>query len=270
NAGRIAFWSYDVYFSGSRGAGELYAIPNHRELSHGHYTGAPGAHPFATGAWRAPGANFNVFARESHIDTMAAKLGLDPVEFRLNNISQKRLQRVLNVAADRFGWKKGPAPSGRGIGVACAQDAGAYLAAMGEVDVDQATGGVRVKRIVCVQDMGIVVNPEGATIQMEGGLTMGLGQALTEEVRFKGGEILDTNFDTYEIPRFSWLPKIETVLVENHEVPPQGGGEPPIVTVAALIGNAIFDATGARLYDLPMTRERVKEALSRAEKVRMT
>jgi isoquinoline 1-oxidoreductase len=270
NAGRIAFWSYDVYFSGSRGAAQLYAVANHRELSHGHYTGAPGAHPFATGAWRAPGANFNVFARESHIDTMAARLGLDPVEFRLNNISQKRLQRVLNVAAERFGWKKGAAPSGRGIGVACAQDAGVYLAAMGEVDVDRATGRVRVKRIVCVQDMGIVINPEGATIQMEGGLTMGLGQALTEEVRFKGGEILDTNFDTYEIPRFSWLPKIETVLVENHEVPPQGGGEPPIVTVAALIGNAIFNATGARLYDLPMTRERVKEALSRAEKVRMT
>ena len=268
NAGRVTFWSYDVYFSGSRGAEQLYAIPNHRELSHGHYTGAPGAHPFATGPWRAPGANFNVFARERHIDEMAAKLGLDPVEFRLKNIGQKRLQRVLNLAAERFGWKKGAAPSGRGIGVACAQDAGVYLAAMGEVDVDRATGRVRVKRIVCVEDMGVVVNPEGATIQIEGGLTMGLGQALTEEVQFKGGEILDTNFDTYDIPRFSWLPKIETVLVENNEVPPQGGGEPPIVVVAALIGNAIFNATGARLYELPMTRERVKDALTRAEKVR--
>ncbi len=267
-AGRITVWSYDVYFSGGRAAEQLYAVPNHRELSHGHYTGAPGAHPFSTGPWRAPGANFNVFARESHIDTMAAKLGLDPVEFRLTNINQKRLQRVLNVAVERFGWKKGVAPSGRGIGVACAQDAGVYVAAMGEVDVDRATGRVRVKRILCVQDMGVVVNPEGATIQIEGGLTMGLGQALTEEVRFKGGEIFDTNFDTYEIPRFSWVPKIETVLVENHDVPPQGGGEPPIVAVAALIGNAIFDATGARLYELPMTPERIKEALAAAEKPR--
>jgi CO/xanthine dehydrogenase Mo-binding subunit len=116
--------------------------------------------------------------------------------------------------------------------------------------------------------MGIVINPAGATIQMEGGLTMGLGQALTEEVKFKGGEILDTNFDTYEIPRFSWLPKIDTYLVENREVAPQGGGEPPIVVVAALIGNAIFDATGARLFELPMAPDRVKEALARAEKVR--
>jgi nicotinate dehydrogenase subunit B len=268
STGQITFWTYDVYFSGSRSAAQLYAVPHHRELSHGHYTGAPGAHPFATGPWRAPGANFNVFGRECHIDTMAAKLGLDPVAFRLKNISQKRLQRVLNVAAERFGWKKGSAPSGRGIGVACAEDAGAYVAVMGEVNVDRTTGRVRVKRIVSVQDMGVVINPEGATIQMEGGLYMGLGQALTEEVRFKGGEILDTNFDTYEIPRFSWAPKIETVLVENHDVPPQGGGEPPIVAVAAMIGNAIFDATGARLYELPMTPERVKEALARVEKSR--
>jgi isoquinoline 1-oxidoreductase len=267
-AGRITFWTYDVYFSGSRGAGQLYAIPNHRELSHGHYTGAPGAHPFSTGPWRAPGANFNVFARECHIDTMAAKLSIDPVEFRLNNIGEKRLQRALSMAAERFGWKKGAAPSGRGIGVACAQDAGAYVVAIGEVDVDPSTGRIRVKRIVSVQDMGVVINPEGATIQMEGGLFMGLGQALTEEVRFKGGQIFDTNFDTYQIPRFSWAPKIETVLVENHDVPPQGGGEPPIVVVAAMIGNAIFDATGARLCELPMTPERMKEALARAEKPR--
>ena len=97
---------------------------------------------------------------------------------------------------------------------------------------------------------------------------MGLGQALTEEVRFRGGQILDANFPTYEIPRFSWLPKIETVLVENPEVPPQGGGEPPIVVVAAVIGNAIFDATGTRLYELPMSPQRVMEGLTRAERVR--
>jgi CO/xanthine dehydrogenase Mo-binding subunit len=266
-AGRITFWTYDVYFSGPRGAAQIYDIPHHREQSHGHYTGMPGAHPFSTGPWRAPGANFNAFAREGHIDTLAAKLGLDPVEFRLKNLSERRMQRVLSMAAERFGRTKGAVPSGRGVGVACAEDAGAYVAAIGEVDVERATGRVSVKRIVCVQDMGIVINPEGATIQMEGGLTMGLGQALTEEVRFKGGQILDVNFDTYEIPRFSTLPKIETVLVENHEVPPQGGGEPPIVVVAALIGNAIFDATGARLYELPMTPERVKKALARAEKL---
>ena len=265
---QITFWSYDVYFAGPRCAEQIYAIPNHRELSHGHYTGIPGAHPFSTGPWRAPGANINVFARESHIDTMAFKLALDPLEFRLRNMNDKRMVRVLGIAAERFGWKKGSAPSGRGFGMACAVDAGAYVAAMGEVDVDRATGRVQVKRMVCVQDMGVIINPEGATTQMEGSLMMGLGQALTEEIHFKGGQILETNFDTYEIPRFSWLPKIETVLVENPEVPPQGGGEPPIVIVAALIGNAIFDKTGARLFELPMTPDRVKEALMRGEKLR--
>jgi isoquinoline 1-oxidoreductase len=265
---QITFWSYDVYFAGPRGAEQIYAIPNHRELSHGHYTGIPGAHPFSTGPWRAPGANINVFARESHIDTMAFKLALDPLEFRLRNMNDKRMVRVLGIAAERFGWKKGSAPSGRGFGMACAVDAGAYVAAMGEVDVDRATGRVQVKRMVCAQDMGVIINPEGATTQIEGSLTMGLGQALTEEIHFKGGQILETNFDTYEIPRFSWLPKIETVLVANPEVPPQGGGEPPIVIVAALIGNAIFDKTGARLFELPMTPDRVKEALMRREKLR--
>jgi nicotinate dehydrogenase subunit B len=262
--GRITYRTFDAYFSGPRGVEQLYAIPHHRELFHGHYTGIPGAHPFSTGAWRAPGANFNVFARECHMDTMAEKLGWDPVEFRLINLNQKRLQRVLSTAAEKFGWGKRVKKRGHGFGVAFAEDAGAYVAAIGEVEVDRASGGVQVKRMVYVQDMGIVINPAGATTQMEGGLIMGLGQALTEEVRFKGGQILDLNFDSYEIPRFSWLPEIETVLVDNPEVPPQGGGEPSIVVVAALIGNAIFDATGARLYELPMTRARVKEALARA------
>jgi CO/xanthine dehydrogenase Mo-binding subunit len=91
---------------------------------------------------------------------------------------------------------------------------------------------------------------------------MGLGYALTEEVRFKGGEILDRNFDTYEVPRFSWLPKIETILIDAKDIPASGGGEPPIVCMGAVIANAIHDATGARLLQLPMTPARVKQALA--------
>ena len=99
-------------------------------------------------------------------------------------------------------------------------------------------------------------------MQMEGCITMGLGYALTEEVHFKGGQILDLNFDTYEIPRFSWLPKIETVLIDAKNSSPQGGGEPAIICMGGVIANAIFDACGARLFQLPMTPERVKEAMS--------
>ena len=98
-----------------------------------------------------------------------------------------------------------------------------------------------------------MINPEGAKIQMEGCITMGLGYALTEEVRFKGGKVLDTNFDTYELPRFSWVPKIETVLIDAKDSPPQGGGEPAIIVMGAVVANAIYDATGARLFQLPMT-----------------
>jgi isoquinoline 1-oxidoreductase len=264
-ANQIAYWDFDVYFAGPRGAEQFYNIPHHRELSHGHYTGLPGAHPFGTGPWRAPGNNTNTFARESHIDLMAAKLKMDPLEFRLKNLSDQRMIGVLKTAAEKFGWEPSPTPSGRGLGVACATDVGAYVATMAEVEVDKVSGKVRVKRIVCAQDMGLVINPVGAKSQMEGSLTMGLGYALTEEVRFNGGEILDRNFDTYEIPRFSWLPKIETMLVENSETPPAGGGEPPIVCMGGVIANAIFDATGARLFELPMTPERIKNALTETQ-----
>jgi nicotinate dehydrogenase subunit B len=94
-------------------------------------------------------------------------------------------------------------------------------------------------------------------MQVEGGIAMGLGYALAEEVRFQGGTIHDVNFDTYQLPRFSWMPTIETVLVPNDAVAPQGGGEPSIINMGAVIANAIYDATGARLLRLPMTPERV-------------
>jgi CO/xanthine dehydrogenase Mo-binding subunit len=203
----------------------------------------------------------NVFARESQIDIMAAKAKIDPLEFRLNNTSDKRMRRVLQVAAQRFGWKKAAAPSGHGYGIACGIDSGAYVAEIAEVTVHKASGRVKVKRVVCAQDMGVVINPDGAQMQMEGCITMGLGYALAETIRFRGGDILNRNFDSYDLPRFSWLPEIETILVKNDELSPQGGGEPAIICVGAVIANAIFDATGARLLQMPMTPERVKKAI---------
>jgi isoquinoline 1-oxidoreductase len=264
-AGLISFWDYGVYFAGDRGAAQFYNIPHHRTVTFGSgWTAAAGTHPFATGPWRAPGNNTNTFARESHIDMVAAQAGIDPVEFRLRNLNDERMRRVLEAAARQFGWSPAPAPSRRGYGVACGTDAGTYVVHMAEVAVDRSTGSIRVKRVVCAQEMGLCINPEGARLQMEGAITMGLGYALSEEVRFKGGEILDSNFDTYSIPRFSWLPEIETVILEAKSSPSQGGGEPPIIGMGGVIANALFDATGARLLQLPMTPERVKAALSRA------
>ncbi|MFQ5824367.1 MAG: molybdopterin cofactor-binding domain-containing protein [bacterium] len=262
DTGKIAFWDYHVYFAGERGSQQFYDIPHHSTVVHGSsWRGTPGSHPFRTGAWRAPANNTNTFVRESQIDIMAAKAGMDPLEFRLKNLKDTKIKRVLKAAAEKFGWTPSKTPSGRGFGIACAMDVGSYIATMAEVEVDKETGYVQVKRVVCAQDMGLVINPEGARIQIEGCITMGLGYALTEEIHFKGGEIYDLNFGTYEIPHFSWLPKIETILVESEDLNPHGGGEPAIVCMGAVIANAVFDATGARLFQLPMTPERIEEAM---------
>lgn len=263
-SGNIVLWDYDVYFAGSDGAEQFYDIPHHKEVSRGHWRGGSGYHPFNTGPWRAPSNNTNTFARESHIDIMASKTGIDPFQYRMNHLSDRKMQRVLKAAAEKFGWTPGITPSGRGVGVACGIRSGTYVATMAEVEVNKDTGQVQVKRIVCAQDMGLSINPHGAKLQMEGCVTMGLGYALTEEIRFENGEIFDLNFDTYEIPRFSWLTKIETVLVQDKDSPPQGGGEPPIVCMGAVIANAIYDAIGIRLLQLPMTPDRIKEAMKQS------
>jgi CO/xanthine dehydrogenase Mo-binding subunit len=232
---RLVLWDYVVFFGGERTSQPFYSIPHYRILSRGGWTrAAEGAHPFEVGAWRAPGSNTNTFARESHMDIMAARIGMDPVEFRLINLTDERMKRVLLAAAKKFGWSPAKAPSGRGFGVSCVNYLGTYVVTMAEVEADKKSGVVGVKRVVCAQDMGQVINPDGARSQMEGCITMGLGYCLSEEIHFKGGDIRDRNFDTYEIPRFSWLPKIETVLIDNPDFPAQGGGEPPIVNMGAV------------------------------------
>ncbi len=262
--GKMCLWDYNVYFAGERGAAQFYDIPNHStKIYSSSWTGSEGTHPFATGPWRAPANNTNTFARESQIDIMAAKVEMDPVEFRMQHLSNQKMRGVLQAAAGKFGWNPAKRPSGRGFGVALGFDAGTYVATMAEVEVAKQTGAVTVKRVVCAQDMGLAINPEGAAIQMEGCIMMGLGYALTEGVHFDAGKIKDLNYDTYELPRFSWLPKIETVIVDDKTADPQGGGEPAIVTMGAVIANAIFDAAGVRLMDLPMNPERIQQALGK-------
>jgi nicotinate dehydrogenase subunit B len=264
NDGRLVLWDYAVYFAGDRGSQQFYNIPNHQTQSvGGGFGGGSNPHPFATGAWRAPANNTNTFARESQIDIMAASAKIDPVEFRLKNLTDQRMIRVLKAAAEKFGWKGSPAPSGRGLGVACGIDAGTYVATIAEVEVNKRTGHVQVKRVLSVQDMGLSVNPEGARIQMEGCVTMGLGYALTEDVRFKGGKILERNFDTYQIPHFLAVPKIETMILDLKDEPAQGGGEPAIIVMGAVVANAIYDAVGARVFQMPMNTERVRKAIAK-------
>ena len=262
-SGLIKLWDYNLYYSGSRGSDTIYDVPNSKTTHYDEKRNGPPVHPFGTGAWRAPNNNTNTFAREVQIDIMAAAAGIDPLEFRLKNLKDEKMIACLKAVADKFGYIPGKAPSGRGFGIALGTDAGSWVAHMAEVKVDKSTGKVQVIRVACAQDMGLCVNPEGATIQMEGCIMMGLGYTLTEEVMFEGGNIQNRGFDTYTIPRFSWLPKIETVILERKDKPPQGGGEPAIIAIGAVVANAIFDATGARLFRMPMTPARILEALKK-------
>jgi isoquinoline 1-oxidoreductase len=261
-SGKIQFWDYDNYYAGSRSSEPMYDIPHLNVQSREPENEDEELHPFDVGAWRGPGSNTNVFAMESQIDIMAQTAGVDPLTFRLMNLSDPRMLRVLNTAADKFGqtFKKGP--SGKGYGIACTNYLNTYVATIAEVSVDKNSGHVQVERMVCAQDMGEIINPLGAEVQIEGGLTMGLGYALSEEIKFEGGQISTENFADYDFTRFSWSPKIDVVLIDNPDLAPQGCGEPAITTSGAVIANAIYDAVGARLYTLPMTPERIVAAVS--------
>lgn len=261
DSGRILDWNYHNYYAGSRSSTPFYAIPNYQILSYGSWRGRESPHPFMVGAWRGPGSNTNVFAMESQTDLMAAGTKMDPLSFRMQNLQDKRMRRVLQAAADQFGHTLQPAPSSKGYGLACTDYLGTYVAAAAEVEADIKSGRIKVKRVVCAQDTGEIINPEGIKLQIEGCINMGLGYVLSEKIRFSRGKVMDENFDTYEIPRFSWIPKIETVLIDNPEIPPQGCGEPAITCMGAVIANAVYDALGVRLYELPMTPNLVKAAL---------
>jgi CO/xanthine dehydrogenase Mo-binding subunit len=259
--GQITYWDFNVHLGGGRESEHFYDIPHSRTS----VLNAPGGtmdHPFYTGAWRAPSVNTNTFARESHMDILAATAGVDPLEFRLRHLEHfPKMAKVLKTGAEKFGWTPAKGPSGRGYGFAAGIDVNTDVVVFVEVDVDKNSGYVQVKRAVCCQDMGIVVNPQGAILQAEGCMLMGLGYALREEIQFEGRKMLTRNYDTYAITQFNMAPELDVVLIDSEETVPHGGGEPAIVVMGAAVANAVFDATGARIYRLPLTPERVKKAL---------
>ncbi len=262
-SGKITLWDFSVYFAEDRGSDTIYDVPHSKTSVYEQGEKDPRVHVFTTGPWRAPGNNTNTYARELQITLLAAKAGIDPLEFRLKNLKDEKMIAVLKAAADLFGYKPGKGPSGRGYGIACGTDVGTWVAHIAEVKVDKNTGHVQVIRVACAQDMGLCVNPQGSTLQMEGCITMGMGYALTEEIQFEGGNMHNQNFDSYEIPRFSWIPKIDTVILDRKDQPANGGGEPAIIAMGGVIASGIFDATSAVLYQMPMTPARVLEALKK-------
>jgi CO/xanthine dehydrogenase Mo-binding subunit len=233
------------------------------------------ASPFFTGSLRSPDRLQNTFANESFMDEVAAAVKADPVQYRLRHLSDPRLIAVLNAAASAAKWDTRPSPkpgnantgvvTGRGISCVLYEGNNGYSAMVAEVSVDQATGIITVTRIVTSQDSGPVSNPDGLRNQMEGGSLQGMSRALHEEVKWNAatGEITTIDWRTYPVFQFGDpLPVIETVLMNPLNVPPLGAGECTITVTASAIANAVFDATGARLRQVPFTPERVMAALS--------
>ena len=218
--------------------------------------------PLRFSSMRSLGAFANTFANESFMDELAAAAGADPLAFRLSYLDDPRARAVLETAARRAGWGE-PLPSGEGRGLAFAryENTEAYVATIAEVVVDEATGAVRVRRIIVAHDCGQVINPDGVRNQIEGNVIQSLSRALKEEVKFTPAGITSLDWESYPILTFSEIPEIITELIDQPGQPPVGAGEPATVTTAPAIANAIYAACGARVRAIPLTPARVKSAL---------
>jgi isoquinoline 1-oxidoreductase len=246
-AGQIVAWDSDVLNCGSRGAVAPYDFANQRVRSYRCES------PLPQGPARALGAPASTFAREVHLDYIAAEIGIDPIGLRLRHLTaDPRLQGVVQVLSERYGWDERRPPTGQGVGFALGVDAGACAAVIAEVEVDRASGQVRVRRVWVAQDAGLVINPDNARNQIEGGVVMGLGLALKEAVQYQLGQVLSRSFATYPIPTFRDAPDIEVVLMPNPDLPPRGDTTAAFCAIAPAVANAVFDTTGKRLRDLPL------------------
>jgi nicotinate dehydrogenase subunit B len=257
------------FLNGAGGGGQIYTFENQKVVASNIPWVQQGQWPLRTSNLRAPGDLVRVFASESTIDEIASDLHVDPVQFRLRYLtSDKRISDILVATAKKAGWTDhlAPAPpstgdkaSGRGIAVA--NRANTMTAAVAEIEVDKTTGDVTVKKITLGHDCGLIVNPDGLKNQIEGNVLQAVSRALLEEVKFDSTGQKNLDWDSYPVIRFGQIPEVEIVLIDRPEMQPLGGGEPSIVPVTAAIANAIFDATGARLRQVPFTPQRVLGAL---------
>ncbi|MBZ5578858.1 MAG: molybdopterin-dependent oxidoreductase [Acidobacteriia bacterium] len=229
--------------------------------------------PFWTGPLRSPNRLQNTFAHECFLDELAARVKADPVEYRLRHLKDARLIEVVKEAAKAANWETRPSPqplprktgvvTGRGMACVLYEGDNGYSALVAEVEVNQDTGRVTVKRLVACNDVGPVSNPDGLRNQIEGGALQGLSRALGEEVTWDSEKVTSVDWRTYHtLPMGFAVPKIEAVLLDRPDAEATGAGETSITVLAAALGNAIFDATGARLRQIPFTTERVKKALA--------
>jgi len=244
--GTLVAWEHHNYNSGPAAISTPYNVTH--QISQFH----PADSPLRQGSYRALAATANNFARESHMDEIAHAVGLDPLEFRMKNLTDPRLRAVLQAAADKFNWGATKSTPHRGFGVACGTDKGGYVATCAEVEILPPDNKIKIRRVVQAWESGAIVNPDGLHNQVSGALIQGIGGALFEQIQFANGRILNPHFAQYRVPRFSDAPQIEIVLLDRKDLPSAGAGESGIIGLAPAIGNAAFAATGTRLRNMPM------------------
>ncbi|MGA8028491.1 MAG: molybdopterin cofactor-binding domain-containing protein [Bryobacteraceae bacterium] len=243
--GTLTAWEFHNYLSGPSGLQTPYEVPNPVVQYHAVKS------PLREGSYRGLAATANHFARESHMDELAASIGMDPLEFRLKNLKNPRLRAVLEAATEGFGWsRRKPSPT-RGFGLACGTEKGGYVACCAEIAIGP-DRGIHIERVVEAWECGAIVNPEHLKNQVEGAIVMAIGGALFEAIDFSNGRILNARLSKYRVPRFSDVPKIEVILIDRKDLPSTGAGETPIVGLAPAVANAIYSATGKRIRSMPM------------------
>jgi len=243
--GKITAWEFHNYNSGTAGYRTYYDIPNQKIEFH------PVDSPLRQGSYRGLAATANHFAREVHMDELAAAVKMDPLEFRLKNLNDERLRAVFEQGGKQFGWSKARAAN-HGFGVGGGFEKRGYVATFVEVALKPQTGEIKIQRVLTAFDCGAVVNPDGLRNQIVGANVMGIGGALFEAIEFQNGRIINNVFSKYRVPRFQDVPPIDTQLIDRKDKEPVGAGEAPIVGIAPAIANAIFAVTGERLRTLPM------------------
>ena len=220
---------------------------------------------------RGPGSYQTCFALETFMDELAAEAKADPIEFRLRHLKDPDAIAVIQAVAKKTGWQPRPSftrsaanrsgiATGRG---ACYATSGRKGAVIANVEVNVGTGKVRVTKAVIAVTCGRIINPEGMRHQLQGGLIQGMSRSLMEEIKYDQSRVTDSDWRSYPILRFPEIPEIETILIDQPNTDPDGVGETASIPTAAAIGNAIFDATGVRLREIPFTPERVKSGLRR-------
>jgi len=245
--GIVTSWEFHNYNSGGSGIKTPYEVSNKKIQFH------PVESPLRQGSYRGLAATANVFARESIMNDLASELKMDPLAFRIKNLKEERMKGVLVAAAEKFGWTTFNKSANRGIGIACGNEKGSYVATCAEVSVDPSNNNdVKVLRVVVAFECGAIINPEHLENQIQGSVIQGLGGALFERIDFKDGKILNPSFSRYRVPRFSDTPKLEVVMLNRKDIPSVGAGETPILGIAPAVRNAIANAAGKKIFTLPL------------------